>query len=317
LFGTANRDIELLELPADLCELNEGVCELKVQSMALHELPEWMSELTHLETLCLDGTDGSTRLSCKVECTAQNSVLRKLPSSLCDLQALKILTLMNFNELGALPASIGRLTSLETLRIRFCGALQELPESVGTMAKLRTLELYKCALTDVPSSIESLTALRSLTFGIPLAVRQDSRAVKTLAYSLPALRLLQHLNLHGLGEDNVLTIGRSLKAWPLPPLDSPYDFIGLKSCWQALALPPEASVWSDAAIMQHWRVQQHKVEAFASGLHARMGAASQVSSLNVVVLVLIADEVLGGWSLLKLWQRERLAREGAPAPSLD
>jgi len=34
-----------------------------------------------------------------------------------------------------------------------------------------------------------------------------------------------------------------------------------------------------------------------------------VSSLNDMALVLIADEVLGGWSLLKLWQRERLARE--------
>jgi len=85
LFGTANRDIELLEVPADLRELNQGVCELQVQSMALHQLPEWMSELTHLETLCLDGTDGSTRLSCKVEYTAQNYVLSKLPSSLCDL----------------------------------------------------------------------------------------------------------------------------------------------------------------------------------------------------------------------------------------
>ena len=52
--------------------------------------------------------------------------------------------------------------------------------------------------------------------------------------------------------------------------------------------------------------------AFASGLHARLGAESRVSSLNDVALVLIADEVLGGWSLLKLWQRERLQREAEP-----
>ena len=52
------------------------------------------------------------------------------------------------------------------------------------------------------------------------------------------------------------------------------------------------------------------MSAFAGGLHARLGAVSQVSSLNDVALVLITDEVLGGWSLLKLWQRKRLAREG-------
>ena len=73
MFGTANRDIELLELPADLRELNEGVCELKVQSVALHELPEWMSELTHLETLCLDNrwihpTELQSRVYCSKFC---------------------------------------------------------------------------------------------------------------------------------------------------------------------------------------------------------------------------------------------------------
>ena len=52
--------------------------------------------------------------------------------------------------------------------------------------------------------------------------------------------------------------------------------------------------------------------AFASELYARLGAESRVSSLNDVALVLIADEVLGGWSLLKLWQRERLQREAEP-----
>ena len=84
---------------------------------------------------------------------------------------------------------------------------------------------------------------------------------------------------------------------------------------QALRLPPEAADWGDTAILQHWRVQQQKVAAFASGLHARLGVVSRVSSLNDVALVLIADEVLGGWSLLKLWQRERLQYETEPASS--
>ena len=153
---------------------------------------------------------------------------------------------------------------------------------------------------------------------MPAAAQQNIRAFRTLAHALPALRLLQHLDLCGLGEDNVLALGRSLKAWPLPSLDFDNSIwltpacppIGLQRCWQALALPPDAASWNTTAILLYWRVQKHKVAAFASGLYARLVASSRVSLLNDAALVLIADEVLGGWSLLKLWQHERLAREG-------
>ena len=143
---------------------------------------------------------------------------------------------------------------------------------------------------------------------------------KTLACALPALRLLQHLDLRGLREGDVAAIRRSLMAWPLPLLDLNiphlYQHMFLEMCWEAaLTLPPEAAGRDNSAILQHWRVQQHKVVAFASGLHVRLGATSRVSTLNDMALVLIADEVLGGWSLLKLWQRERLAREGEAASS--
>ena len=60
-------------------------------------------------------------------------------------------------------------------------------------------------------------------------------------------------------------------------------------------------------------MQQHKMVAFAGGVHARLGTASRISSLNDATLMLIADEVLEGWSLLKLWRSERLACEGKAA----
>jgi hypothetical protein len=41
-------------------------------------------------------------------------------------------------------------------------------------------------------------------------------------------------------------------------------------------------------------------------MHARLGAASGVSWLDEQALVMIADEVLGGWGLLKEWRQESL-----------
>ena len=77
------------------------------------------------------------------------------------------------------------------------------------------------------------------------------------------------------------------------------NIVDLKRCWQGLALPPQAAEWDNTTTMLYFRVQQQKLEAFASRLHARLHAASRVSLLVNRMLILIADEVLGGWSLLK------------------
>ena len=55
--------------------------------------------------------------------------------------------------------------------------------------------------------------------------------------------------------------------------------------------------------------------AFASGMHARLGAASGVARLDEQTLVMIADEVLGGWGLLREWRQhsEHAGDEGAGA----
>ena len=49
--------------------------------------------------------------------------------------------------------------------------------------------------------------------------------------------------------------------------------------------------------------------AFASGMHSRLGAASVVSWLDEQALVMIADEVHGGWGLLKEWRQELAAAQ--------
>ena len=59
--------------------------------------------------------------------------------------------------------------------------------------------------------------------------------------------------------------------------------------------------------LDYLRVQQQKVAAFASWMHSWLGGASGVSWLDEQALVMIADEVLGGWGLLKEWRQEIVA----------
>jgi len=157
--------------------------------------------------------------------------------------------------------------------------------------------------TDV-SFIESMTSLRSLSICV------FEEGISTLACALPALHLLQNLSINrlDLSNDAVVVICCSLKAWPLPSLVD-FDYwqdIG-EICCKALILPPLAAGWTNTAVLQHWRVQQHKVMAFGSGLHWRLGVASPISLLNDTMFLLIADEVLGCISLLMRWQRELLS----------
>jgi len=293
---------------------------------ALRDLPA-MSGMTRVTSLTLSKC-AFKELPCCARLTALRHLslvslkeLMRLPSSMGKLTGLRELRLAGCRGITELPSSIGALTALHMLALEGLPNVKALPPSIGALKMLTELMLTNCALTDVPWSIELLTGLRTLKLYVSDSARKECRAFKTLASALPVLRLLQRLHLDGLGEEDVAAIGRALKAWPLPllDLDASYLFdlayrrISLTSCSQALALPPEATSWDDATILQHWRVQQEKMMAFSSGLHVRLGEVSRVWSLNDVALVLIADEVLGGWSLLRLWQRERLQCESEAA----
>ena len=61
----------------------------------------------------------------------------------------------------------------------------------------------------------------------------------------------------------------------------------------AAAPAAAATEWHDKRILRFFAAQQRKVEAFAGGLHRRLGAASKVACLDEQTLSLIADEVLG------------------------
>jgi hypothetical protein len=254
--------------------------------------------------------------------------LQEMPD-LIGLTALSSLTIEYCGKLRALPRGIGELGALRELSLWGLDELQKMPDLTGLTAlgslKLRALP---GGIGELPC-IEALTALHELELDVANNAR-DSRAFTALSRSLPCLQQLHVLHLRAsdvddVGDDgehlhvalqarDVLAIGRALQAWPLPLLhfvdvgeaDDAEEKMRLSTCWRALGLPAEAADedWTNAMTLDYFRVQQQKVAAFASGMHARLGAASGVSWLDEQALEMIADEVLGGWGLLKEWRQE-------------
>lgn len=194
---------------------------------------------------------------------------------------LRKLSLWHLDNLTELPASFAKITNLTELTLHGCGELQDVPAAIDNLTALRALSLQRCS--------------------------RDGEAFKTLARCLPALRSLEFLDFDTDREEDVMELGRSLRAWP-PPLPckinsrpGTFDRHRLCKLWRALGLRVGASSWDDTKIVEHFQRQQCKVLAFASGQHRRLGACSAVSWLDEQAVLLIADEVLGGWSLLKEW----------------
>lgn len=117
--------------------------DLDLSSQNLTELPESISQLTHLQTLFLYGNQ-----------------LTSLPESIGQLTKLKALSLNN-NQLTLLPESIGQLTQLQLLRLNN-NQLTSLPESIGQLTQLRTLSLIGNQLASLPESLRNLRSLEEL-----------------------------------------------------------------------------------------------------------------------------------------------------------
>jgi len=290
------RNSVLKSLPASLGQLGS----LKQLTLAwlggLEVLPDAVVRLTSLGSLTIEWC----------------GKLRALPRGIGKLGALKELRLQWLHVLHEMPDTIGRLTALEHLTLANCSKLRTLPASIMHLSRLQTLCISDVPLEDMPC-IEALTALHELRLDVA-DYAHGSRAFTALSRSLPCLQQLQVLGLRASGvvalqAGDVLAIGRALKAWPLPLLHDVEGLLRLSTCWRALGLPAAAADedWTNATTLDYFRVQQQKVAAFASGMHWRLGAASGVSWLDEQALVMIADEVLGGWGLLKEWRQELVA----------
>ena len=296
----------------------------------LEELPD-LSGLTALVSLMLDycgklkEMPGLDKLTSLESLKIRYCEIKALPAGLGQLGALKLLSLYGAYELQQMPDALGKMTALESLELVDCHKLRTLPASIRHLLRLRELAIDQSPLKDMPR-IEALTALHTLELVIT-GDTHGSRVFKTLSRSLPCLHQLDNMRLvvyreheNGNGSfasprtEDVLAIGRALRAWPLPLFNTVKDDhtnhgFRLGTCWRALGLPAAAAGWSNTTTLEFFRAQQHKVAAFASGTHARLGAASRVLVLDEQTLVMIADEVLGGWSLRKEWRQQEEEEE--------
>ena len=316
-------DCSLDKLPPSMGSMRSLKKLRLIDLYGLARLPEGIGDLESLETLdiCMADVDGDEYLS-----------FEELPPSIGALSSLTHLKLSGSEEIEQLPDTIGDLVSLKTIELSCCPLLSALPPRIGSLMSLQHLSVQACGLKDLPP-IEGLTALRKLTIEV-CEYTKDCKVFVSLACSLPCLKQLQtlhvnlskkdHLHEHLRDSDETdregmaIAIARSLKAWPLPLL---LDFaVGrefeggivnqfpvLCRCWQALGLPADAATWDMSTALECFRQQQQNALIFASGLHPRLGAASHVAWLDEQALMMIVDELLGGWSLLQLWQHNAYA----------
>lgn len=265
----------LTQLPFSLYLLDK-LTILTLEHLSIATFPSSVSMLTGLTSLQIS------------KCPQ----FRDLTEDVCWLTSLKTLGLHCLHQLRKLPQCMGSLAGLHDLSVDTC-SIHEIPSTVGALLCLTRLSLL-CPLEDLPRSIENLVALKSLTVIICENMNSSyGRSFKTLAGVFPLLRQLQYVVLSAPQNNDILSIGRSLKAWPLPLLKSKNWRIGFKRWWKTLSLPSEGATWDDSTIIRYWHVQHQKFGAFATGLHTRLGAVSPVSTLNDMLLLQIADEVLG------------------------
>jgi Leucine-rich repeat (LRR) protein len=278
-------------------KLLRGICELvalkrlRLGRLYSKEVPD-LARLTALQEL-------------KIEECGNLTLLRGIG----ELVALKQLTLDRVYALKGVP-NLARLTAQQELTISLCGKLKALPRGIGDLSALKQLSLgcYTLDAREEMPDLARLTALQELTISDCSCLRLPERILQLSA--LTKLRI-SHRYTHEHKWD-ILVIGGALKAWPLPSLAILEFCVGRREVAlyaPSLGLPAVAAAWSNAATLDFLRVQQHKVVAFASGLHGRLGAASGVSMLNDQMLTMIANEVLGRSDFrkwLSLWERDCL-----------
>ncbi|KAH9288994.1 hypothetical protein KI387_033111 [Taxus chinensis] len=98
-----------------------------------------IGQLQQLEIIVVDG--------------CVNTSLKALPEDICDLKALRHLTLRWCRSLTSLPRQFGNLKSLQHLDLSFCNQLRDLPYSFKQFELLQYLDFEGCSNLVIPPCI--------------------------------------------------------------------------------------------------------------------------------------------------------------------
>ncbi|KAK9902926.1 hypothetical protein M0R45_001439 [Rubus argutus] len=137
----SNCSIQLLDLLPNVVEMNIDYCN------DLVELPAQLCDLVHLKILSI----------------TNSHKLSALPEEIGKLVNLRVLRLRSCTDLSELPDSVRNLKLLNLLDISDCFSMKELPEHIGEMCSLETLNMRQCSrLQELPASILDLEQLEDV-----------------------------------------------------------------------------------------------------------------------------------------------------------
>ncbi|KAF7848807.1 hypothetical protein BT93_L1546 [Corymbia citriodora subsp. variegata] len=194
----------------------EFLTNLKMENLALFELPEFIGKLKSLLTLELGGTKmtglphsiGDLKMLRKMSLSMVP--IKKLPDSLGGLEFLIELNLEN-TDITELPACIGKLKGLEILRL-VGSAIRELPKAIGMLENLKRLDTSHCRNLkgEIPSEIGGLCFLRTLDL--------SCSKIRRLPTTMNQLSHLQKLHLNECDKlEQLPELPMSLKVLEFPP----------------------------------------------------------------------------------------------------
>ncbi|KAK9914147.1 hypothetical protein M0R45_037941 [Rubus argutus] len=179
----------LAEFP-EISEVMGKLTNLYLDETAIKELPSSINNLTGLVRLYLKGcrelkilpscifTESLEELDL---CSCQNldkfpeiaevmkkltwlslneTAIKVLPSSIEQLQELKLISMRNCRSLVCLPGSICNLAHLTFLDLSGCTELSSLPENIGSLNSLTELEVQDSGIKQLPFSFSLLRGLR-------------------------------------------------------------------------------------------------------------------------------------------------------------
>jgi Leucine-rich repeat (LRR) protein len=287
----------LTQLPPAIFAGLSNLTSLCIGCHSLTELSSSMLANLHLTSLALDG------------CRALRG-----PLMLAPMTALTALTISRCYRLSLTPPPL-----LQTLEVDNSDQMfKDLHGIMQAVPALRALTL-KCTVTSprnfrrgalaLAHALPSLASLESLCLSpgqlgegsllmIGLALRAWPKPSLTLRSPEPSYYdferpetelfygLRQELGLPAVEEEEEEEEeGEEEKSAAVSNASAPFA--------PAAAPAAAATEWHDKRILRFFAAQQRKVEAFAGGLHPRLGAASKVACLDEHTLSLIVDEVLG------------------------